>query len=228
MGAAIALSPFAASAATISNPLFSNGDTTISGQGGASVSGTFTLTVGQNEVVEFLRTQSDPSQPFVDTSVGGQLGYQEGVYTNVPFTVKLPPNTANSFPNVQGAGIFGGIRSINGGDNVVVGPVPLGTVRVTATGSTSTTPPDVGGATTDDAWWAKLATLIAGIFKASQPTVDPLCAQIPSDTSALQQFLMDNGQGAKFAAVGVYEPTGFYGSVTVKALSSFKVAHKCS
>src|SRR5689334_14589156 len=50
-------------AATISNPLFSNSDTTIDAQGNSTVSGTFTLQVASNEVCEVLRTQADPSRP---------------------------------------------------------------------------------------------------------------------------------------------------------------------
>jgi hypothetical protein len=78
LGAALALSPVVASAASISNPLFSNGQTSIDATGGSTVNGTFTLTVGPGEVVEWLRVQSDPSQPFVDTSIGGQLGWKSG------------------------------------------------------------------------------------------------------------------------------------------------------
>lgn len=136
LAAATLLVPSASFAASISNPLFSNGQTAIDATGGSTVSGTFTLTVGNNEVIEWLRTQSDPSQPFVDTSVGGTLGYQEQVYTGIPFSVKVPPNTGTYYPTVQGAGIFMGNRAINGADNVVLGSTGLGTVRVVANGST--------------------------------------------------------------------------------------------
>ena len=144
-------------AASISNPLFSNGQTEIDATGGSTVSGTFTLTVGAGEVCEVLRTQSDPSQPFTDTSVGGQLGYQEQVYIGVPFSVKAPPNTGTYFPTVQCAGAFGGSRAINGGDTVAPSTISLpstglGTVRVVASGSSSSSSGSTGffGWTFDD------------------------------------------------------------------------------
>lgn len=188
VGAAIAVSPLLALAATISNPLFSNGQTTVDAAGGATVTGTFTLTVGPGEVVEWLRTQSDPSQPFVDTSTGGQLGYQEQTYTNVPFSVKVPPNTGTFYPTVQGAGIFGGNRAINGGDNVVLGAIGLGTVRVVANSSASID-------TSDDSLNAKIAAAVSAAVSASlkalglggttAPVVSTACTELAKFSAGL-------------------------------------------
>ncbi len=91
MGAALVVAPLMASAATVSSVQFQNGDNTISCVGGSMVNATFKLTTGPGEVVEWIRTQVD-TQPFVDTSVGGTLGIQEGV-TDVTAQVKCPPNT---------------------------------------------------------------------------------------------------------------------------------------
>lgn len=234
-----------ASAATISNPLFSNGQTTIDANGSATVSGTFTLTVGPGEVVEFLRTQSDPSQPFVDASVGGQLGYQEQVYTNIPFSVKVPPNTGTFYPTVQGAGIFGGNRAINGGDSVVMGPTNLGTVRVvanaTGSGSTDTSgmvPVLVNGVTIMVPAWA--VPLFANL--GSTPAPATACAEyasvsaglsVGSDTRVggrvgkLQSFLMYKGFDIPFLSSN-QAPYGYYGTQTRDAAAGFVSANHCN
>jgi hypothetical protein len=253
VGGAVALAmvlPFAASAATISNPLFSNGQTSIDATGGSTVSGTFTLTVGAGEVVEWLRTQSDPSQPFVDTSVGGQLGYQEQVYTNVPFNVKVTPNTGTIYPTVQGAGTFGGGRSINGGDNVVLGPANLGTVRVVAS-SFST----VGSTPLEDliaSLTAQIGCMNSGGTWASNacvpkpaPVVNTACAEyaslsaglsVGSDTRSpygggrvgqLQGFLL--GKGGHIPLLETNKaPYGFYGVQTDAAVNGFVSANHCN
>lgn len=236
-----------ASAASISNPLFSNGQTTIDATGGSTVSGTFTLTVGVGEVVEWLRTQSDASQPFVDTSVGGQLGYQEQVYTNVPFSTKVPPNTGTFWPTVQGAGIFGGGRAINGGDNVVLGATPLGTVRVVANGAGTGT---VSGApvtfeslyqmlmdaqgqltcvTTGGMWNA--VTKVCGA-KPAAPTDTAVCSVLESyegfeygdkgsAVKKAQKYVMNHGGSIAAGA------TGFWGNQSANALEDALDDNNC-
>lgn len=235
LAVAVVALPFAASAATISNPVFSNGDTTISGTGGSTVSGTFTLTVGSTEAVEFVRTQSDPSQPFVDTSVMGDKGYQEGTYTNVPFTVKLPPNTGTYYPNVQTAGIWGGIRSISGGDSVNAGPVNLGTIRVVASGSTSSTPSGI-----PDSVWEKFLAWMNGSTGSTTPppAVNPKCAALAiklagampgtktNGNAVLQGYLI--GEGASIPALAAGAAYGFYGNQTANAVAWFKSVNSCN
>lgn len=221
--------PVAASAATISNPLFSNGQTSIDATGGSTVSGTFTLTVGTGEVVEWLRTQSDPSQPFVDTNVGGNLGYQEQVYTGIPFSVKVPPNTGTYYPTVQGAGIYGGGRSINGADNVVLGSTGLGAVRVVANGSTSTVDPVVVGS---EDFWTKLMTMLTTALKANAPApvtpTKPMCppVYVGDNAGMVQTWLINNGNAGPFNAVGVYAATGFWGNASKTAYSNANYACK--
>ncbi len=228
--AGLMLSPVLASAATISSPLFSNGDTTISATGGATVSGTFTLEVAPNEVCEVVRTKADASQPIKDTSVGGQLGYQEGTYSNVAFSVKTPPNTGTYWPTVQCAGIYGGIRAVDGADNVVVGPQNLGELRVVASGSTSggSSDPVVGG----DDFWTKLAAIIAAAFKANQPQETAACVQLKSynfvygsvgvGVQAAQTYVMTHGGSIAAGA------TGFWGTQSAGALIQAKGANNCN
>ncbi len=234
LGVAVALAPFAASAATISNPLFSNGQTSVDATGGSSVSGTFTLTVGPGEVVEWLRSQAD-TQPFTDTSVGGTLGYQEGVYTNVPFTVKVPPNTGTYNVNESGAGTYGGNRSINGGDNVVFGPQSVGQVRVVASGSSSS------DTTVGSQDW--INSIIAAIMaKLNPPTPVPTTsaactayaqanagAQMGVTNSAnvrLQGFLLS--QGASIPALAAGASFGYFGSQTASAVAWFNGLNHCN
>lgn len=237
MGAAITLLPLAASAATISNPLFSNGQTTIDANGGATVSGTFTLTVGPGEVVEWLRTQSDPSQPFVDTNVGGQLGYQEQVYTNVPFSVKVPPNTGTVYPTVQGAGIFGGNRAINGGDSVVLGATGLGTVRVVANAVESGS---VGAGTPSQ--WEQLMAMLAALVHPATPPAPVASADCVAYAKAsagamqgttstangrLQGFLIGEGMNIPLLQSN-QAPYGYFGNQTANALAQFMAAYHCN
>lgn len=240
LAVAFAVTPFAASAASISNALFSNGQTTIDATGGSTVSGTFTLTVGQNETVEWLRSQSD-TMPFTDTSVGGSLGYQEGVYTNVPFSVKVAPNTGTYNVTEQGAGTFGGNRSINGGDNVVVGATSLGTVRVV----TNSTSDSTGGSSTGVFGFSSFAEFLAAIKAAMTPapttpvpTVSTACATLSTklvgtvDNSyndanvRLQGYLLS--EGASIPALAAGASFGYKGPQTRAAVSAFVVSHNCN
>ncbi len=227
--AAVLVLPFAASAATISNPIFSNGDTTIDATGNSTVSGTFTLQVGSGEVCEILRTQSDPSQPFTDTSVGGSLGYQWGTVTNVPFTVKVPPNTSTVYPTVQCAGIWGGSRSVDGNDSVVAGPVGLGTIRVTTNGSSGgSTGGTIGGSSQLDQLIALLTAMLTKPTTPAKPAgCDGVVAYNGMNAYAAQQSLFNVSAGAAvFNANGVYAPTGYFGSISAKASAAVAVACK--
>lgn len=228
-----------ASAATISNPLFSNGQTTIDAAGGATVSGTFTLTVGPGEVVEWLRNQAD-TQPFTDTSVGGTLGYQEGVYTNVPFSAKVSPNTGTYNVYVQGAGTYGGNRSINGGDNVTVGSTNVGQVRVVTSGGDTTTGGAFGGLSLNDLKaWIAAAVAAALPAPAPTPTVSADCAAyakasagaVMGTTNAangrLQGFLIGEGMSIPLLQSN-QAPYGFYGTQTAGAVASFQAAFRCN
>lgn len=220
-----------AMAATVSNPLFSNGQTTIDATGGTTVNGTFTLTVGAGEVVEYLRAQPD-TYPFTDTSVGGTLGYQEGVYTNVPFSVKVPPNTGTYNVTEQGAGIYGGNRAINGGDNVVFGALNVGTVRVVAGGTTGSS---VIPGSIDDllAQISALKDIVAQLIASAHPAPASACVEFNqfsylhfgmSGAAGLQNFLINHGQGG----VITYGATGYFGNQTATAVSNFVSANHCN
>lgn len=224
-------------AATISNPLFSNGQTTIDANGGATVSGTFTLTVGPGEVVEWLRTQAD-TMPFADNSVGGLLGYQEGVYTNVPFSAKVAPNTGTYNVTEQGAGTWGGNRSINGGDSVVVGATTLGTVRVIANADGSTS---AGGADQAPAWFTAFKAWVeAKLATPPAPTVSPLCTEMAqysaglymgasgSQVVSLQGYLLAKDPNSIPLIRDGAAKFGYYGAQTSAAVASFKAAHSCN
>lgn len=231
--AAMLTLPFAASAATISTPLFSNGDTTIDAQGGSTVSGTFTLQVGANEVCEVIRTQAAP-QAITDTSVGGQLGYQEGTYTNVPFSVKVSPNTGTYNATAQCAGIWGGNRAVDGADNVVVGPVSLGTIDVVANSST--------GGTGSTGGFSSFADLVAALKVAlgigsTTPAPTGVCSQLAAAqvgaqfgvhnqaNVALQGFLLSQHESIPALAAGA--AFGFWGNQTQAALTAFTTANHC-
>lgn len=228
-GIALAL-PLSAFAATISNPVFSNGDTTIDATGGSTVSGVFTLQVGTGEVCEVLRTQSDPSQPVKDTNVGGSKGYEFGTQTNVPFSVKVPPNTGTYYPTVQCAGIWGGNRAVDGSDGVVTGSVGLGTIRVVS-GSSTVGDGTIGG-TSSSQLDQLIALLTAMLTKpAPAPTkpagCDGVIAYNGSNGWAAQQSLFNVSAGAMvFNQNGVYAPTGYFGKVSGQAASAVAVACK--
>lgn len=241
VGSVVALSmtlPFVASAATISNPLFSNGDTTIDAQGGSTVSGTFALTVGQNEVCEIVRTQADPTQAPLDNSVGGSLGDQQGYYPSVAFSVKVPPNTSTVYPTVQCAGIWGGSHSVDGNDSVVAGPVTLGTLRVTATGSNNVAPGTVPpGWNASD--WAAFQQWKNGQSSAPTPAVNPKCTLIapflgatPFAYSAMgiqlqSALLLDNPYSIPLLAAGSKVTQGYFGTQTHAALANYNNAYSC-
>ncbi len=222
-------------AASISDARFSNNQTSIDATGGATVSGTFTLTVGSGEVVEWFRLLPS-GNPFTETSVGGQLGYQEGVYTNVPFNVKVPPNTGTYNVDVQGAGIWGGNRSINGGDNVVLGATSVGAVRVVAN-SVDSSVPTTGGSDVD--FWTKLATVLAGILKPATPapTTNAACTTLAVKSAGaimgttgqanvkLQGFLLS--EGASIPALAAGAAFGYYGNQTAAAVAWFKSVNGC-
>lgn len=234
-----ALLASSAFAATFSNVEFQNGDVTISGQGGSTVSATFHIIVPAGQVVEYIQTDvvGDGLAP-VDTSVGGDLGLQEGTYDQT-VQVKLPPNTGTYTLNVQGAGIYGGIRSINGNDNVVGTASFNGSLRVVSDVNGSTDTPVAGS------WQAAIAALTAQIAAlvhptsggTTPPTISAVCAAYAQAASGasigvnngsnvrLQGFLLS--QGASIPALVAGASFGFYGPQTQAAVSSFQATNHC-
>src|SRR3990167_2790269 len=136
------LAPLAVFAADITNIEFGNGDVTADGKGGSSVQASFRIVVPSDEVVEYIQTDVDgDSLAPVDHSVGGTLGLQEGTH-NVKVSVKLPPNTGTYDLDVQTAGIFSGIRAINGDDNVNDSETFSDALRVVSNSSNSSSTND--------------------------------------------------------------------------------------
>lgn len=227
-------------AATFTNVQFQNGDVTVQGTGGSTVTATFRVVVPANETLEYIQHDviGDNLGP-VDTSVGGELGLQEGTH-NVSIQVKLPPNTGTYSLNVQGAGKFGGQRSINGNDNVVGSASFSSALRVVADGSTT-----VGGSTpaVGSAEW--LAALIASIKAAltpapTTPAPSTKCAELTAKTVgtsygiyndanvSLQGYLLSNNPNSIPALkAGSTVPMGFYGNQTANAVAAFKATNSC-
>jgi len=241
IGAALALAlPLASFAATFTNVQFSNGDVTISGQGGSTVQATFHVIVPAGQVVEYVQTDvvGDNLAP-VDVSVGGELGLQEGTY-DVPVSVKLPPNTGTYTLNVQGAGIYGGVRSISGNDNVVGTASFSSSIRVVAGG-------EVSGSTSTSlqAQINQLAAQIAALVAAMTPTTPAAgsaCAEysslklglsVGSDTrpggsvGRFQSFLMYKGYDIPLLSSN-QAPYGYFGVQTNSASMSFASANHCN
>lgn len=233
-------------AATFSNVQFDNGDVTISGQGGSTVNATFHIIVPTGQVVEYVQTDviSDSLAP-VDTSVGGTLGLQEGTY-DVSVPVKLPPNTGTYTLSVQGAGIYGGIRSVSGNDNVVGTASFTSALRVVANADGSVT---VGGES--PSWLAALSAQIAALVAALKPVTTPAptpstaactayaqanAGTVPGATNVanatLQGFLL--GQHANINGLlpvslgGSGWPFGYYGPQTTAAVSWFQTMNHCN
>lgn len=241
VGLAVAMAlPFAASAATFSNVQFDNGDVTVSGQGNSTVQATFHVIVPSGQVVEYIQTDviGDNLAP-VDTSVGGELGLQEGTH-DVTLSVKLPPNTGTYTLNVQGAGIYGGIRSVSGNDNVV-GTGSFGSALRVVADTTATT----GGSSSDmPSWFSQFLALFGA---ASHPatttpvvTVSPKCEAIAPFLGAtpyayssvgvqLQSaLLLDNPYSIPLLQAGSTVQMGYFGVQTHAALATYTATYHCN
>ena len=236
-----AMFPLGALAVTIPSVQFSNSQATIDCNGGSTVNATFyNVDVGSGEVIEYVRTQVG-SEPFVDTSVGGTLGLQEASH-DITASVKCPPNTGTYTLAVQTAGTFGGMRSINGGDNVNGGTSFGGAIRVVANASTPTP--------STPSWFDQIMALITGLEAkitalTNQPPVGTPTPPAPSGKCAelnvkmmgaqkygrnqinvqLQGYLLSEGMSIPALAAGA--SFGFYGDQTQSAINAFKGMHNC-
>lgn len=238
LGAAViapALIAGSAFAATFSNVQFDNGDVTITGQGGSTVQATFHVIVPAGQVVEYIQTDvvGDSLAP-VDTSVGGDLGLQEGTH-DVTVSVKLPPNTGTYQLNVQGAGIYGAFRSISGNDNVVGAASFSNALRVVADPNTTT-----GGVNAPPSWFQT--------WFANWTTQHPAPAPVPAPVSGVcadlgqymslhmgstgQQVVQLQGlllsKGASIPALAAGASFGYFGSQTNAALMVVKGENHCN
>ncbi len=211
-GITLALFAFAgvASAASITNIEFSNGDTTYQGKGGSTVNAEFRVVVPAGEVVEQFEidVMGDSLAPRCE-EVGGSKGLEEGTHF-VKRSIKLPPNTGEYDVNVRTAGNYGGTRSIDCDDNTNGSDSFSDAVRVASSGSSSNDDDDFGS---DKPSW--LDAFLAAITALVKPvdTKPAYCATYAGasagGTYALQMWLVQNGfmsQEAMNTGPGIYGP----------------------
>lgn len=236
MSSMIALAAFAvgmlfagtASAASITNVEFGNGDVTVQGNAGQNVPGKVRVVVANNEEVERVEFDiiSDNLAP-VCADIGR---LQEGThFVQIPGDVKFPPNTGTYTLQVKTAGIFGGLAAIDCTSNVN-GTASFGSAVRTVGGNTSS---NVGGSTVQtqiDALALSLKALTDAVAKlvagggTTAPT-KPACP-VTGDAWAVQTWLFANGYANHFTSKGVYAPTGFYGPITAGAVAAATLACK--
>ncbi len=229
--------PVIGMAATFTNVQFSNGDVTISGQGNSTVQATFHILVPSGQVVEFVQTDiaGDNLAP-VDMSVGGDLGLQEGTH-DVTVSVKLPPNTGTYTLNVQGAGIYGGVRAISGNDNVVGSASFSSAIRVVGSDTTTNTTA-TAGAFGFSSFGDFVTALKSALGISSAPASSGACATLSAKMSGtvrdtynsanvkLQGYLLS--EGASIPALEAGASFGFYGPQTASAVTWFKTVNSCN
>lgn len=115
-------------------------------------------------------------------------------------------------------------------DEITSGNSNNSTTGNAAGGSTSST--DTRSATEKaiEELRALIASLTGSVSALAQSVLpSAVCSQMPTDTSALQSFLMGpvGGQASVFNNAGVYAATGFYGPITTQAVANFKSANRC-
>lgn len=245
------LSPMAVFAADITNVEFDNGDVTVSGKGGSTVQAEFRIVVPANEVVEYIQTDVDGDNLApVDHSVGGTLGLQEGTH-KVKVSIKLPPNTGTYDLDVQTAGIYGGIRAINGNDNVNSTDTFVDALRVVSSSSTNNNSND-NDEDSAPSWLstlmaqmqAQMAALLAALKPpvGSTPVPSNSCTEYAQLSAGLSQGsdTRPGGRVGQFQSFLMYKgftipllanneaPYGFYGVQTAGAAMSFKSANGCN
>ena len=209
-----------ASAASITNVEYSNGDVTIQGNAGQSVSGKVRVVVPANQEVEYMEFDvvSDSLAP-VCVNVNR---LQEGThFVQIPGDVKFPPNVGMYSLNVSTHGIFGGLSADDcvGDQN---GSQSFPNLRTVA-GSTS-----VGsGNSMIEALQKQIADLLKMIadLQKPKPVEKPACPPT-GNTAMVQSWLLSNGYAAGFNAAGVFAPTGHWGSITTAAFNAAMAACK--
>lgn len=233
-----------ASAASITNVEYSNGDVTIQGTAGQSVSGKVRVVVPVNEEVEFVQFDviSDSLAPHCESV--GRL--QEGTHFVNITGVKFPPNTGSYALEVKTAGIFGGLAAIDCVSNVT-GTQSFGASVRTVGSATS-----VSGGSMFDTMQNQITTLMAQIacmaagstWEANQckakpaPVTPTKCAALASklmgtvDNAYNQANVMLQGyllsEGASIPALQAGASFGYKGSQTNAAISMFKASNQCT
>ena len=237
------VAPLGVLAASFPNVQFQNNQTTVEGTGGSTVTATFRVIVGANEVVEYIQTDvvGDSLAP-VCTSIGGELGLQQGTH-DVSLPIKLPQNTGTHTLEVQGSGIYGGFRADDCvGD--VVGSASFGSaLRVVSSSSTSSNS-NTSSSWTNMSFEQLIAALVLALKNAGigspppAPVVSAKCAMLNEKMIGtqygvrnnanvmLQGFLLSEGQSIPALTQGA--AFGFYGSQTASALASFRAINGCN
>lgn len=239
--AALAIAPFA-QAASFTNVEFSNGQTTIEGTGGNTITANFRVVVPANEVVEQVQTDviGDGLSP-VCTSVGGTLGLEQGTH-NVSLQVKLPPNTGTYNLDIQGSGIFGAFRADDCIDDVV-GSASFGSaLRVVGSSSGSGSSSGTGSGAFGFNSFADFVTALKAALNIGTAPTPPVVSEVckafaqanagtmPNTTSAanvaLQGFLLS--QHISIPALAAGASFGFYGNQTTAAVGQFQAVNHCN
>ena len=223
-----------ASAASFTNVEFSNGDVTIQGNGGQTVSAKLRIVVGAGEVVEKVQHDviSDGLAP-VCVAVGGSKGLEEGTHF-VDIQVKLPPNTGTYSLDVQGSGIFGAFTTVDCTSDVVGSASFGGALKVVGSSSSSSGGSiGLGGVSFQDLLdMIKELTLQIAALKAAPavPAKPAYCASMTwyngSNAWLAQASLLASPHASGFHAIGVFQPTGFWGPVSSAANAAASVACK--
>lgn len=238
-----------ASAASITNIEFDNGDITAQGTGGSTVNATFRVVVGPNEVVEIFQTDviSDKLGP-EHFSVGGNNGLEEGVHY-VDATIQLPPNTGTYKVTAKACGIYGsGFRASDCESNVVASkpfPNALKTVssESTSTGGSSVVSDVVFGGINLTDLWNRIQMLAQSVDllveqqeQAQESTKEDTpawCSMFPTylaaatpwkttpANTALQSLLIYQGG---FSHIITYGATSYYGEQTSRAVTAAHAA----
>ena len=213
-----------ASAASVTNVEF-NGNTEVYGSPTSNKEVKLRVVVPPGEEVEFIETDiiSDGLAP-VCTKVGGNNGLQEGVHDNVRITLKLPPLPGFYDLETDATGINGAIRAIDCEDGSAVHSTDSfsSVIRVIPNSSNSSNE-DLGSEESSliaslQAMIKDLMAQIAALTNPPAPT-KPMCPMAYNGSNAweAQAWLLANGYASGFYAIGVYAPTGFWGTVSTSA-----------
>lgn len=251
LGAALALVPLATFAATTQTFLTLDGDSTATLSIGDSVDGVLTFNNTGNSTVQSVKVEVPGSH-----IPGACLNIEPNQNASGTHTASFPVVTSGATEGTWDVKIttYGVQSNLSGANNNCDGTVGVNNshtfnnvLTLTASQSTGDNSNNTGGSSTGSSTsgssnggvfgFATFADFIAaikaalGIGSTPAPTgPDAICSQLPpgSNVTALQSFLMANGQSASFNAAGVYAPTGYLGPITLQALSNFKYAHHCN
>lgn len=202
-----------ASAASITNIKFDNGQTTTQCTAGQSVNAVVRLVVPVGEVAEIGQTDviGDALSPSLPFNLGGQNGLEEGAHdVNVSFP--CPPNTGTYTVEIRTAGIFGGQRAVVITDGVTTVASFGGALRVvgTSSGSSSVGVSEIAAL---QAQIAELLKLIEKLQNPPAPTKPAYCTSYATaaagGTFSLQMWLVQNNfmtQAAMNTGPGIYGP----------------------